>query len=29
MTASAVQQAARSYLSTDNYVKVTLMPTAK
>jgi len=29
MTASAVQQAARSYLRTDNYVKVTLMPTAK
>jgi predicted Zn-dependent peptidase len=29
LTAGAVQQAARRYLSTDNYVKVTLMPTAK
>ena len=29
LSAEAIQQAARRYLSTDNYVKVTLMPTAK
>jgi predicted Zn-dependent peptidase len=29
LTAQQVMQAARTYLSTDNYVKVTLMPEAK
>lgn len=29
LTAEAIQQAAQTYLNTDNYVKITLMPETK
>ena len=29
LTGDAIQQAARTYLNTENYVKVTLMPETK